>query len=639
MRNGRRWLLVTHLLAAALALADGGQAVAGFSNVTDAAGLNHIGDHVPPSSMGDRELLSGGAAAGDYDNDGWVDLYVTRYYAPDILYRNNGDGTFSDVTSTTLGALPTRKTNGAAWGDIDNDGDLDVYVSSIFQPQHYLYINDGAGHFTEEAIARGAAVGDADHTTAGTSVSFGDYDRDGWLDVYVGEWRDQGVTSVPAQARLLRNLGAANPGHFEDTTVAAGVNMDVTTGPYAGDTHAFTPRFVDFDRDGYQDIAVSSDYDTSRMFWNNGDGTFTDGSVAAGVDYGQTDMGFAVGDVDGDGLLDWFNTDAYLLNSNDGNRLFINNGDRTFTDATSVAGVRNASWGWGTEMIDYDNDRDLDIIATNGYRGPFETDRTRFFENDGTGDFTERAIFLGIVDTLQGRGLLTFDYDKDGDLDVYIANNHQAPILYRNNTIEDGNTNGWLNIETVGTISNPHGIGAYITVTPDLSQPDEILVQEVEGSSNYLAQSEMITHFGLGPGAATIDLIEIVWPASGVVQQFTDVAPNQFLTIVERVGDYNGDGVVDAADYTVWRDAMGDSVAAWTGADGDGDGTITELDYDLWRKTFGMIEFQATGVEEGAGSGASAAVPEPTAGALLAFGIMVLGAFRMRRSGRFPRGP
>jgi hypothetical protein len=602
------WFLAALLLVAILALGGVRHAEATFTNVTNAAGLNFIGSHVPPSNMGFKELFSGGAAAGDYDNDGWVDLYVTRYYAPDILYRNNGNGTFSDTTNTAFGSLPRRNTNGVAWGDVDNDGDADLYVSSIDKSQHFLYVNDGAGHFSEEAVVRGAAVGDSAHTTAGTSVSFGDYDGDGWLDIFVGEWRDEGVHSVPVQARLLRNLGAANPGHFEDTTDDAGVNLDLTTGPHAGESFSYTPKFVDLDRDGHQDLAIASDNDTSRLFWNNGNGAFTDGTGGMGVGLGNNDMGATVGDVNGDGLLDWFTSDIYLAGIADGNRLFLNNGNRTFTDTTTAAGVRDAGWGWGTELFDHDNDADLDLITTNGY---FVEDRTRFFENNGSGAFTEKAILSGIVDTGQGRGLLTFDYDRDGDLDIFIVNNHQAPILYRNN----GNSNKWLDVDLVGMISNRDAIGAVITVTPDLSMPTKRFVTEIDGSSNYLAQSETTAHFGLGALNGNIDLIRIEWPVSGVVQEFSDVPPNQFLTVVERVGDYNGDLRVDAADYTVWRNSLGTSVAAGTGADGNGDGSVDGLDYALWRRSFGMDVVVAGGAS-GSGSIGAATIPEPAAGVL-----------------------
>jgi hypothetical protein len=602
-----RWFIIAQALAATFMIADSRPAPAAFSDVTTASGISYFFDPKPVNSIPVLEFQTGGAAAGDYDNDGWVDLYVTRYYAPDILYRNNGNGTFSDVTAAAFGALPTRSTNGAGWADIDNDRDLDVYVTSVDQLQHYLYINDGAGHFSEQAVARGAAVGDGVRTTAGTSVSFGDYDNDSWLDIYVGEWRLD--NSVPVQARLLRNVGPANPGHFVDVTNAAGVNMDLTTGDTAGKSFSFTPRFTDLDRDGRQDIAVASDGATSRLFWNNGDGTFADGTGAIDATFGSEDMGFAVGDVSGDGLLGMFISDIFITGlAQDGNRLLINNGDRTFTDTTTAAGARGAGWGWGTEMFDYNNDSDLDLIVTNGYYDPpAPADRVRFFENNyqnaGAGVFTERAIANGITNIAQGRGLLTFDYDKDGDTDVFIVNNHQAPVLYRNN---GGYDNNWLDIKTVGTLSNPEGIGAFITVTPDLENPTDSLVWEMTGSSTFLAQSEKLAHFGLGASASIVDLIQIEWPASGIVQQFTNISTNQLLTVVEPLPDYNSDAVVDSADYVVYRQSFGMNVAPGAGADGNGDGVVDILDFNLWRRGYGMT------VPSGGGSGAGrTTVPEP----------------------------
>jgi hypothetical protein len=332
-------------------------------------------------------------------------------------------------------------------------------------------------------------------------------------------------------------------------------------------------------------------------------------------------MGFAVGDLNGDGLLDWFNTDIYIAPALvDGNRLFLNNGDRTFTDITTAAGVRDAGYGWGTEMFDYDNDGDLDIIATNGYTDPpAPADRVRFFENNGAAVFTEKAIFLGITNIAQGRGLLTFDYDHDGDIDVFIVNNHDAPVLYRN---DGGNANDWLKIKTIGTSSNAEGVGAVITVTPDLENPDAILVWEVTGSSTYLTQSEKTAHFGLGPNAGSVDLIRIDWPASGVVQQFTDIAPNQLLTIVEQLPDFNSNGVVDAADYVVWRKSLNSNVAPWTQGDGNGDGIVDELDYDLWRQSVGRAIFTASSGAVGSGQTA-ATVPEPTTNLLIGLATWV----------------
>jgi hypothetical protein len=646
MRHATCGFILARALPALLVLAGSHQAVAAtFSDVTEDAGINYFYDPKPYDQISQLEFQTGGAAAGDYDNDGWIDLYVTRYYAPDVLYRNNGNGTFSDVSQSAFCplsnpscALPTRNTNGAGWGDIDNDGDLDMYVSSIAgQLQHFLYINDGAGHFTEEAVVRGAGVGDGVRTTAGTSVSFGDYDNDGWLDIYVGEWRELDDPSIPVQARLLRNLGSVSPGHFEDTTNSAGVNLDRPD----GQSTSLTPRFGDLDRDGHQDIAIGADFSRSRMFWNNGDGTFTDGTSSMGVTLGQNDMGFVFGDANGDGRLDWFTTDIFISGlPTDGNRMLLNNGDRTFTDVTTTAGVRNAGWGWGTEMFDYDNDRDLDIIVTNGFHPHGSLDRVRFFENNydangpnppaptGEGIFTERALPVGITNIAQGRGLLTFDYDKDGDTDVFIVNNHQAPVLYRNN---GGNANSWLDIKTVGTVSNAEGVGAFITVTPDLDYPNETLVWEMTGSSTYLAQSEKLAHFGLGAGLQIVDLVEIDWPASGIVQQFTNVATNEVLTVVEPLPDYNSNGIVDAADAVVWRKYFGANVTAGTNGDGTGDGIVDDDDHALWARSFGRL-IPVLGGGGGTVGNAAGSIPEPAAFTLLTLAALSLAACPTLRS-------
>ncbi len=623
----------------AAGVAASGQGVA-FTDVTAAAGIAYPLP-VPMPDLGDDSIsISGGAAAGDFDNDGWPDLFVSRYWDSPFLYRNNRDGTFTDVTTSAFPAgLPGSNSGGASWGDIDNDGDADLYVTTVFNgPGNQLYINDGAGHFSEETSARGALLGGLN--VHSTSASFGDYDNDGYLDMYIGEFRSLSISisANPTQARLLRNRGAAQPGYFDDVTAASGAAMGPLSGASVYRSYSYTPRFVDFDRDGHADILVTSDFGTTRLFWSNGDGTFTDGTPAIADNLGVSDMGLAIGDVDGNGLLDFFTTDICHpgdCDSTFGNRLFRNFGNRVFLDSSIVSGVRDAGWAWGTEILDYDNDKDLDIVATNGYydHNPvFETDPVRLFRNNNDPEngttFTDVASSLGMTDTSQGRGLLTFDYDRDGDLDVFIVSNFQAPVLYRN----DGGSQGdWLRIEAVGTISNADGVGAFITVTPDLAFPSKILVHEITESSSFLSQSEPIAHFGLGASADPVDLIRIEWPASGIVQELRNVAPNQLLSIVERhPSDFNGDGQIDAADYIVWRKTMGISVAHGTGADANGDGLIDGTDYSLWRAHFGAT----FGIGAGGGALATAggqSIPEPTSCTLTVVGLLCWSRFTARR--------
>ena len=523
-------------------------AQATFSDVTVAAGLTylqHTAQSPPncvfpePPTKCETDRLSGGAAVGDYDRDGWQDLYVTRLDAPDILFRNKGDGSFEDVTVAAGLSTFDLASNGAAFGDVDRDGDLDPFVTVVgaasdsVNSRHYLFINQGDGSFIEDATSRGADIQPGTQHR-GMSVAFGDYDRDGWIDVHVNEWLP--VASGPA-SRLLRNLGDASPGFFEDATIAAGVSLD--------GFNAFSSAFVDLDDDAWPDLVVAADFGTSKLFWNNGDGTFSDGTLAAGVGTDENGMGSTLGDYDGDGDLDWFVTSIFDAAETcstqtcnwgySGNRLYRNDGNRSFTDATDASGVREGFWGWGTAFFDYDNDGDLDLVMTNGVDFPdipadaaFNNDPMRFWENDGSGIYTETSLLVGLTDTRQGKGLVVFDYDNDGDLDLFIVNNAAGPVLYRN---DGGNNADWLRIQTIGTTSNLEGLGAKILVQPVAAGP--IQRRDIGVGSHFLGQSERIAHFGLaGPGGAPVHLVTITWP-SGQIQNFSNVARNTTLIATE----------------------------------------------------------------------------------------------------------
>ena len=513
-----------------------------FTNVTAAAGIDYVQfDTTNPVFRAldefplEQTWMSGGGAAGDFDGDGWTDLYVTRLGETDILYRNRGDGTFEDV-SVSAGLDLDLASNGVTAGDIDNDGDLDLYVTTIHETRNLLLINDGQGRFSEQAVARGAALDDGE-VKWNYSATLGDYDGDGLLDLNTTEWGQRSEGN--SYARLLHNTG---DGNFEDVTVAAGVDMTAPPG-YRAKTTSFTSRFSDLDGDGRADLVVASDFGNSKLFWNNGDGTFTDGTAAAGVGTDQNGMGLTIGDYDGDGRPDLFVTAIYdddhppgLGNWGDtGNRLYRNLGGRQFDDVTDLAGVRDGSWGWGTSFLDFDNDGDLDLVMTNGVdfaRVAFDTkwhdDTVRFWRNDD-GVFTEVSDLVGVDDTGSGKGLFTLDYDNDGDLDLFIINNAGQPVLYRN---DGGNENDWLNVQTVGSISNRDGIGAWITVTPTLG--GDSLVWEVNAGSNFLSQNELAAHFGLGLGDDPVYRVHIAWP-SGLEQDYFNVSRNSTLTAYEQL--------------------------------------------------------------------------------------------------------
>ena len=530
-----------------------------FSDQTAAAGINHVQTTAALSAgVAANTFMTGGVAAGDFDNDGFTDLVFTRLNDVDILYRNLGNGQFSPQTAAAGFQVPTL-TNGVASGDIDNDGDLDLYMTSTGGTRNYLYLNNGSGVFTDAGADRTAALSNG-VIRQGQGVSFGDYDNDGWLDLITG--------------------------------------------------------------DGLLDIAIASDFDTSQLFWNNGDGTFLDGTLAAGVGTDRNGMGSTFGDYDGDGDLDWFITNitpdpnAPPNPFGGWNRLYRNDGNRQFTDVTQEAGVRDSRWSWGTSFIDYDNDSDLDLIATNGFTGiGFAEDRTFLWRNDD-GVFTDVSDAEGITDTQQGRGLVHFDYDNDGDLDVVIVNNEAQPILYRN---DSDDTNSFLRVDLEGTLSNRDGIGGWISVTPDLSDPDRRLVWEVDGGSSFLSQNEHTAHFGLGDLEGNVDLVQVEW-SSGLIQQLFDVSVDQTISILETdqaaAADYNQNGIVDAADFTIWRDLLGSNDPL---ADGDGNGIVGMEDYYIWRTQFGRTV-------------PGAIVREPESHLLMMFGVgALMFVFRRRQ--------
>lgn len=585
-----------------------------FTNVTASSGISHVHTIAglpedPPHTL----FFSGGAAAGDFDGDGWVDLVFTRINQPNILYRNLGNGTFESRTAAA-GFLAATASNGVVSGDVDNDGDLDLYTTTIGATRNYLYLNDGAGFFTDAGTANGAAIANG-QVRSGHGASFGDYDGDGYLDLAAGDW---GNPVEVSQSRLLHNVGAAQPGQFADVTVAAGI--DVYRGAYA---FRYSPRFTDLDRDGHADLTFASDFVTSQLFWNDGDGTFTDGTIAAGVGTDPNGMGTTFADYDGDGDLDWFitctNNNPLAPVHGGWNRLYRNDGNRTFTDVTQTTGVRDSGWSWGASFFDYDNDGDYDLAATNGWNGPgWSDDQTRLFRNDG-GVFANVSTASGIVDTQQGRGLLHLDYDRDGDEDLVVVNNEGAPILYRN---DGGNANHYLRIDAEGTASNRDGIGAWITVTPDLAAPNQRMVWEIDGGSSYLSQNERTAHFGLGQRTEPVDLVEIQWP-SGAVQRLFDVSVDQTLSIVEadqwNSADFNHDQSVGGPDVPAFRLAFGQTAAA----DANGDGITDGFDALVWQRQLG-----AAAASGAAASPTLATVPEPCGVGLVA---AAAGAMALRR--------
>ncbi|MDA7529347.1 CRTAC1 family protein [bacterium] len=557
-----------------------------FVDVTDEAEVGYL-QWTPPKEWIKHvpEVMTGGAAVADFDNDGWTDLLVTRYDNADTLFRNLGDGTFESV-SELAGINVIAPSNGAAWGDIDNDGDADLYLSVAGESgeplRNLLYVNQGDGTFSEEGRLWGADL-ETPNWQSGFSVAFGDYNLDGKLDIHTCQWA---VTGPGNRSVLLKNQGHLRG--FVDVTVGAGVEMWKDPEEQGGiefTTQAFTSRLTDLDCDGWPDLVVAGDYGTSRLFWNNGDGTFFDGTEQAKIGDEENGMGLAVGDYDGDGLPDLFFTSIYDSRSPQvpnsgwgvtGNRLYRNLGNRVFEDTTDVGGVRDGGWGWGAVFFDYDNDGDLDLAMTNGFETdrletetPFKTDPTKLWRNDG-GTLTDVSDLVGIDDDGTGKGLLVFDYDQDGDLDLFIVNNASGPVLYRNDM---DNGNHWLRVKPRGRYSNRDGIGSVVTIVS--GDGASVQHREISGGSHYLTQSEKVAHFGLGVSADPIQRLKVRWP-SGIEQEFLDVAVDQFLEVIEPESPFQAWLVEHFSKAELLAGVVVDRQA-----DPDGDGLNNSLEFGL----------------------------------------------------------
>ncbi|MFM7093249.1 MAG: FG-GAP repeat domain-containing protein, partial [Actinomycetota bacterium] len=396
------------------------------------------------------ERMTSGAAAVDVDADGDDDIVFTRLTGHPLLYRNDstpGEPKFVESTKGSGFDLVDGATNGVGYADIDNDGDKDVALTGVASRQMYLLVNDGTGKFTEEAVSRGVGMVD-NEPHAGQGVSFGDYDLDGWLDMHVNEWQSSIVAKlgVPSHSRLFRNLGAAGkPGVFEDVTESSGARVDSVVDT----TWTFSSIFTDFDGDRYPDLAVVADFNTTRFFWNNGDGTFTNGTYDANLGGEENGMGLAVDFHGPDQKPTLFITSIKSLTDcaddsglvGTGNRLYVYDGDRKFADVTDRAGVRDGGWGWGASFIDATNSGSRDLVQASGIDEPWTNpagchakDPVVYWRNDGSDTFDEVAKQVGVVETKPTKATVVFDADNDGRTDILITRDAETPVLFHNVT-------------------------------------------------------------------------------------------------------------------------------------------------------------------------------------------------------------
>ncbi len=526
-----------------------------FTDITQKAGVAYkiiCGDEVTDFLI---DVNGEGAAFFDYDNDGYPDIYLANgssrkldkagHPPHDYLLHNNGDGTFTDVTEKAhLG--DTAWSSGVAVGDFNNDGFLDLYLTN-FGPNK-LYRNNGDGTFTEVAEAAGVADPHWSFPKWSMGAAFGDYDNDGYLDLYVAnfvkfaydEERPAPSENSPCkmkgvpiacppekfeaeQGLLYHNNG---DGTFTDVSQAAGIVR-----PDPG--RAFAVVFCDFDNDGDQDIYVANDAGPNFYYINEGNGKFKDASLISGTavdEFGNSlgDMGLTVGDFDNDGLFDIFVT-TFI---DQPKTLYHNQGANLFLDRTTLLGLGTVAYhysGWGTKFFDFDNDGWLDLFFVNGHtmeqlEKPFPSDPfaepSYLMRNIAGKEFKDVSEVVGIrkIPNKVGRGTAFGDFDNDGDIDILVINKNDIPTFWRN---DGGNSKNWLVLRTEGVKSNRCGIGARVTVsTGGLRRSFE-----VRGSDSYLSSNDLRVHAGLGDFKEAD--VEIRWP-SGQVDRHPKVAANRF---------------------------------------------------------------------------------------------------------------
>jgi hypothetical protein len=521
-----------------------------FTDATAAAKITWTHDNLATPEKYLIEAMGGGGAFLDYNQDGLMDIFLVNSGATQIhkpkspirnaLYRNNGDGTFTDVT-TKAGLEGKGFGQGVAVGDFNNDSYPDIYVTNF--GKNTLYQNNCDGTFID--VTDKAKVGGNQWST---SAAFFDYDNDGFLDLFVCNYMEWDFSknvfcgeSKPGyrsychpnnfkgvSETLYRNNG---DGTFADVTKKAGI--ETTDGKGLGVVCA------DINGDGLLDIFVANDAVRNFLFVNNGNGTFTESALIAEVAYSmagkpQSGMGCDLGDIDGDGLSDLVVTNIEL----EPNNIFHNNGDNTFNDITINAGLAQVALlfsGFGVRFVDYDNDGDLDLVIANGHPldnihlfrdGVTWAERPFVHDNTGGGRFVDVSNERGeaMKKRYSARGLAMGDFDNDGDEDFLLVQNGGPPVLLRN---DGGNQNNWLGLHLIGTKSNRDAVGARVTVIAG----DLKIVRQIVGGSSYCSAHDPRLLIGIGK-RSKVDSIEIRWP-SGTVDKIKDASVNDYTTIKE----------------------------------------------------------------------------------------------------------
>ena len=526
-----------------------------YTDVREAAKITFQQDSTQTEEKYYLETMGTGVAWIDYDQDGLMDLYFVQSAATDIykpphplrsaLYHNNGDGTFTDVTDKAGVGGEGHYGQGVAVGDFDNDGYPDLYVTGY--DRAILYHNNGNGTFTDVTAKSGVA----DEGGWSTSAGWFDYDKDGWLDLVVTnyiDWSPKNNIWCGEQRPGYRSY--CHPGNYKGQRIKLyhnnhdGTFTDVSDASGVGKPEAKGMGVVlaDFNNDGWPDIAVANDSWPNFLFLNKHNGTFEDVSLVSGMAASEdgryeAGMGIDAADIDGDGWMDLYIThlDFEL------NRLYRNSHDGTFTDETFRSRIGNKAVllsGVAAKFLDYDNDGWNDILQLNGamldnvslYHGEVSyKEPLLMYRNLGKGEFDKTSDSLGpdFIRPIVGRGLATADYDNDGDIDIVTNNRGDFPSLLRN---DGGNANHWLSVQLIGTKSNRDGIGSSLKLT----SPGFVQVEQAKGGMSYMSASDPRIHFGLGK-RTKIESLEITWP-SGQVDRLTNLPIDQIIAVKEGAG-------------------------------------------------------------------------------------------------------
>ncbi len=556
---------LTILTATAVRSVSGDNGERFFEDITEKAGVsakhtNRSFSNPYSNIMAGYTALGASAAVADYDGDGFEDLFVTdsKEDGKNHLYHNNGDMTFTDVATEAGVANGNDSENASAdclWFDYNNDGRPDLLVVRFGHNQ--LFKNLGNGKFQD--VTREAGL--YRYLNAITAIAF-DYDHDGYVDLFVGSYFSSVNIFHPATPRFFpESFETANngggvtvfhnngDGTFTDVSAKVGIKISGWT---------LDLGHGDANNDGWDDLYVACDFGTDRFFVNNGNGTFTDKTESAiGFD-SKKGMNAEWGDYDNDGLLDIFVTNITDDYMREGNFLWHNNGNMTFSDVARETGTYNTGWGWGGKFLDYDNDGWLDLYVVNGWVSAGKQDyvpdifqmitkpgidfadarnwppmgnkslsgyeKKKLFHNEGGQMFRDEAARHGVDSLKDGRGIAIADFDNDGRLDMFVTNANSEPNLYHNILPRGPH---WAEFLLEGTKSNRLGVGAQLRLTAG----GKTYLRFVNGGNGFASQSTYRVHFGLAQNE-TIDRLEIRWP-SGERQLLEKLAVDRLYRIVE----------------------------------------------------------------------------------------------------------